>query len=108
MRVGALDAHLRKLPCLAALEMDPAVDLRRVRARATDALLVDQYLICLSDLALQSSGTDSLLNFHELFLPLAFHLIGKGTGKLVCGGAIDRRVLEAADSIKICFFQKIN
>jgi hypothetical protein len=44
VRVGTIDEYVAEFSRFAALELHHAVDLRRIRARAADARLVDQHL----------------------------------------------------------------
>jgi hypothetical protein len=64
-------------------------------------------LIGLSNLALQAGGADALLDFHEPAAPLMLHFLGEGAGKLVRGSTIDRRILEAADAVELCFLEEL-
>src|SRR6516165_9178568 len=124
--VGAFDAHRRDLAPAqraAACDVDNAVDLRRVAARAPlghgragahrirlaagAVSLVDDHLLTRADSAPEASRGDRLLMPHEAMPALLLHRVGDRGGKLVGERACNRLVTEAADAVEFCLIEPI-
>ncbi|CAN0621223.1 protein of unknown function [Burkholderia multivorans] len=93
------------------LDVDDAVDFRRVRRRAADAAffadLVDQHLERLADLALDALRGHFLRDFHEARAARLAHVVRQRAVQFVRARAFDRRIREAADAIQLCLADEV-
>ena len=92
-------------------DIDDTVDFRRIGIGTPDAAvmidLIEQYAQRLADLGLQAFSGNLFLQQHDpattLFTQGFRHRVRQGIG----GGAIDRRIGKATQSIDLRFFQEI-
>src|SRR4029079_13496148 len=87
-------------------EPDPAVDFRRVGARAPHARLVHQYLDTPADLRTQAARADLGLQLHQAPAALSLHSLGHRVGERVRRSAVDRGIREASDAVELGFLEE--
>src|SRR3546814_9506953 len=79
----------------------------RISDVSSDVCSSDLYFDGLTDFPLQLGGADRLLLFHEAVITVFHHLGRHVIGECVRGCAIDRRILETADAIELCFIEPV-
>ena len=116
MLVAAHDAHVDELAHLQAgiaaiLDLDHAVDLRRVGHRAGDRQLaieqVDQATLHAADLGLQPRGGYFALALHEAGQPFLLHFLRHRVRQRIGRRAVHRRIGERADAIELRLVEEI-